>query len=119
MYADVVRDALERAQLPAEAVTLELTESILFSDAPHVRDALTNLHGIGLRLAIEDFGTGYSSLSYLSKFPVDLIKIDRSFVAGLDQTGRNTTHRLRDHRTRARPRPHRRGRGRRNRSRTR
>jgi diguanylate cyclase (GGDEF)-like protein len=89
--ADVVRDALERAQLAAEAVTLELTESILFSDAPHVLDALTDLHGIGLRLAIDDFGTGYSSLTYLAKFPIDLIKIDRSFVGGLDQTGRNTT----------------------------
>jgi diguanylate cyclase (GGDEF)-like protein len=89
--ADIVRDALEDAHLPAEAVTLELTESVLFSDSPHIRDTLTDLHHIGVRLAIDDFGTGYSSLSYLSKYPIDIVKIDQSFVAGLDQTRRNST----------------------------
>jgi diguanylate cyclase (GGDEF)-like protein len=88
---DIVRDALGQAQLPADAVTLELTESVLFSDAPQVRDTLTDLHTLGIRLAIDDFGTGYSSLSYLSKYPIDIVKIDRSFVAGLDQTKRNST----------------------------
>ncbi|HEV7526573.1 MAG TPA: EAL domain-containing protein [Acidimicrobiia bacterium] len=88
---DFVRSALEEAELPGEVVTLELTESVLFSDAPYVRETLAELHALGVRLAIDDFGTGYSSLSYLSKYPIDIVKIDRSFVAGLDQTGRNST----------------------------
>ncbi len=86
-----VRDAIEAAALDPDAVTLELTESVLFSDTVAVRDALEELHAIGVRLAIDDFGTGYSSLSYLSKFPIDVVKIDRSFVSGLGDTGRNTT----------------------------
>jgi len=90
-FVDIVRDALANAQLPAAAVTLELTESVLFSDAPRVHDVLGELHSLGVRLAIDDFGTGYSSLSYLSKYPIDIVKIDRSFVAGLDQTRRNST----------------------------
>jgi diguanylate cyclase (GGDEF)-like protein len=86
-----VRDAIDDARLAADVVTLELTESVLFSDAPAVHDALEELHSIGVHLAIDDFGTGYSSLSYLSKFPIDVVKIDRSFVSGLTDTGRNKT----------------------------
>ncbi|MGH2913814.1 MAG: putative bifunctional diguanylate cyclase/phosphodiesterase [Solirubrobacteraceae bacterium] len=81
--ADQVRAAIERAELPRDALKLEITESTLVSEferAPHVFADVCE-GGIGLHL--DDFGTGYSSLAALHRFPVDAIKIDRSFVAGL------------------------------------
>jgi diguanylate cyclase (GGDEF)-like protein len=79
----VVARALEESELHPSHVTLELTESILFADDPIVNARLHELRALGVRLAIDDFGTGYSSLSYLSKFPIDTVKIDQSFVSGI------------------------------------
>ena len=79
----LVRSALADSRLPAKALELELTESILMSDGTSVRDALIQLKAIGVTLALDDFGTGYSSLSYLKRFPIDVLKIDRSFIQDL------------------------------------
>lgn len=79
----LVRGALADSRLPAHALELELTESILMSDGAGVRDALLQLKAIGVTLALDDFGTGYSSLSYLKRFPIDVLKIDRSFIQDL------------------------------------
>src|SRR5690606_6909876 len=76
----LVRDALAEARLDARQLEFELTESMLMQDALHTRRTLDTLKAMGVRLSIDDFGTGYSSLSYLRSFPIDALKIDRSFV---------------------------------------
>ena len=75
-----VRDALTESGLSAESLTLEITETVLMADADLAVQRLTELKELGVRLALDDFGTGYSSLSYLSRFPVDILKMDRSFL---------------------------------------
>ena len=81
-FPDDVRDAIQAAGVPAGRVCLEVTESALM-DPDVAVEALRNLKAVGVAIAIDDFGTGYSSLSRLKRFPVDLLKIDRSFVDGL------------------------------------
>jgi EAL domain-containing protein (putative c-di-GMP-specific phosphodiesterase class I) len=73
--------------LQRSALTLELTERVLIEIASPVMDGLAMLRQLGVRLAIDDFGTGYASLAYLRQLPVDIIKIDPSFVAGLGADG--------------------------------
>jgi len=75
-----IRDILREEDLPAHLLELELTESLLLEASDTTRQQLDDLKALGLSLAMDDFGTGYSSLSYLKKFPIDVIKIDRSFI---------------------------------------
>jgi diguanylate cyclase (GGDEF)-like protein/PAS domain S-box-containing protein len=77
---DHVAAALRSSQFPPELLILEMTESVLVKDADTAARRLQELRALGVRLAIDDFGTGYSSLSYLRKFPIDILKIDRSFT---------------------------------------
>jgi diguanylate cyclase (GGDEF)-like protein/PAS domain S-box-containing protein len=75
-----VRDALEDSGLDPACLTLEITETVMMTDTDLAVQRLRELKELGVRLAMDDFGTGYSSLSYLSKFPVDILKMDRSFL---------------------------------------
>jgi diguanylate cyclase (GGDEF)-like protein/PAS domain S-box-containing protein len=77
---DDVADALASSGLDPSALVLEMTETVLVHDASTAAQRLHELRRLGVRLAIDDFGTGYSSLSYLRQFPVDILKIDRSFI---------------------------------------
>ncbi len=75
-----VRDALTESGLEPRCLTLEITETVLMDDTDLAVERLRELKQLGVRLALDDFGTGYSSLSYLSRFPVDILKMDRSFL---------------------------------------
>jgi predicted signal transduction protein with EAL and GGDEF domain len=86
--AEVVEGILARTRLSPEHLQLELTETALIENDGHATASLARLRGLHVRLSLDDFGTGYSSLSYLQRFPVDCIKIDRSFVARLEETPR-------------------------------
>lgn len=77
---DHIREALESNNVPPSRLEVELTEEIFIQNIEHNRDQLSKLHKLGVQLAIDDFGVGYSSLGYLRDFPVDLLKIDRSFI---------------------------------------
>ncbi|WUH97004.1 EAL domain-containing protein [Spirillospora sp. NBC_00431] len=82
-FVESVAAALEETGLPPHALTLEVREEVLVEDAGQNVERLVELRDLGVRLAIDDFGTGYASLAYLGQLPVDIIKIDPSFVAGL------------------------------------
>jgi diguanylate cyclase (GGDEF)-like protein len=79
-----VRYALEVSGLPAHRLEIEITESSLLRNTQLTHDVLSQLHALGVRISLDDFGTGYSSLSYLHNFPLQKVKIDRSFLEGID-----------------------------------
>ena len=79
-----VRYALEVSGLPAHRLEIEITESSLLHNTQLTHDVLSQLRAIGVRISLDDFGTGYSSLSYLHNFPLQKVKIDRSFLEGID-----------------------------------
>jgi predicted signal transduction protein with EAL and GGDEF domain len=80
-----VSDTLRETGLDPQRLRLEITESVAMADAERARAVMVDLKALGVRISLDDFGTGYSSLSYLQGFPVDTLKIDRSFVTGLDR----------------------------------
>lgn len=86
-----VQAILSQTGLQPEYLELELTESLLMDTETSGINTLTRLKSLGITLSIDDFGTGYSSLQYLSKFPIDLLKIDRSFVAGITHESKSQT----------------------------
>jgi diguanylate cyclase (GGDEF)-like protein/PAS domain S-box-containing protein len=85
--ADAVRQAIRDYDLEPEALRLEITETVLLDSTPSATDQIEQLNAEGFRIYLDDFGTGYSSLSYLHRFPVDTLKIDRSFVMGMKPDG--------------------------------
>ena len=80
-----VRDALTRTGIPPSALRIEITETSLLTDEIAASTAVTELRALGVKVCLDDFGTGYSSLSYLHRFSVDVLKIDRAFVSGINQ----------------------------------
>ena len=79
-FLSMVREALHDTGLPPELLELEITEVVMARDIEHTRTLLTELKQMGVRIAVDDFGTGYSSLAYIKNLPIDVLKIDQSFV---------------------------------------
>ena len=83
-FFESVRAALKQTDLDPKFLELEITEAVLMQNAASTSSALAELKAIGVRLAVDDFGTGYSSLSYLTRFPIDALKLDQSFVRNIN-----------------------------------
>jgi len=80
---DEIKGALDQSHLPADCLKLEITESSLMKNVESTITTLWKLKELGVRIAVDDFGTGYSSLAYLKRLPIDVLKIDRSFITGI------------------------------------
>ena len=87
--AERIMRLLDKHDVPASELELEITESVLMGDRERATSVLEELHALGLRIAVDDYGTGYSSLAYLRDFPIDELKIDRSFINGMDADDRS------------------------------
>jgi len=88
-FCTLVKRLVEEGCIDPQYLELELTESVVMTQAEHAVQTLMDLRALGVKLAIDDFGTGYSSLSYLRKFPLDRIKIDQSFIRHIKNTPAN------------------------------
>jgi EAL domain-containing protein (putative c-di-GMP-specific phosphodiesterase class I) len=86
---DKIQRALQDEHMPKRALELEITENILMRDPVSAAEVLEAIHALGVRVAIDDFGTGYSSLAYLKRFPLDALKIDRTFVRDITNDSGN------------------------------
>ena len=86
---DTVERTLRETGLPAGSLELEITESVAMRDPQASGHVLRVLHDLGVRLALDDFGVGYSSLSQVSRLPLDIIKVDQTFIAGLADSTEN------------------------------
>jgi EAL domain-containing protein (putative c-di-GMP-specific phosphodiesterase class I) len=95
-FVEEVRSALHDSGLQAASLTIEITETVLMRTPDQTARLLSELKALGVRIAVDDFGTGYSSLAYLRQFPVDSLKIDRTFITGLELSseGHALTHTL-------------------------
>ncbi len=82
-FVDTVKGIIEKYEIPARCMELELTESLMLADVDLAIKKMGELHALGVPLALDDFGTGYTSLAYLKRFPVDKIKLDRAFVTDI------------------------------------
>ena len=89
---EVIDDALTTSGLDPALLCVEITETALLRETATARDNLAGIHARGIGIALDDFGTGYASLTYLNKYPIDVIKIDRSFIT--DTTTPDHEHRL-------------------------
>ncbi len=88
-FIDTLEEAIADFGLPPQTLQIEVTESVLIGDAKRTRAMLETIRASGITVAIDDFGTGYSSLAYLERFPIDVIKVDRSFVSRITAGQRN------------------------------
>jgi EAL domain-containing protein (putative c-di-GMP-specific phosphodiesterase class I) len=86
-----IRAALSASGLPPSALTIEITETTLMRNVEETARRLVAIKELGVRIAIDDFGTGYSSLAHLQRFPVDALKIDRSFISGIKENREGET----------------------------
>ena len=86
---DQIKHVLKNSHLEAKSLTLEITESVVMENAEAAAAALMKLKTLGVQLSVDDFGTGYSSLSYLHSFPINSLKIDRSFIGKMNVDNRN------------------------------
>jgi EAL domain-containing protein (putative c-di-GMP-specific phosphodiesterase class I) len=89
-FVDNLRDILDATSIQPGSLELELTESVLMQNIESTESALHAIAGMGIKLSIDDFGTGYSSLSYLSRFPINTLKIDQSFIKEISDSPENS-----------------------------
>jgi diguanylate cyclase (GGDEF)-like protein/PAS domain S-box-containing protein len=89
-FVDQIRKVLDETKLNPEHLSLEITETVMMDNTDRIIDVLSELKNLGIKIHIDDFGTGYSSLSYLQRFPINTLKIDRSFIARLTGRGKDT-----------------------------